>query len=120
MKFLSSFQFVKPIYAQCQPGAAGLDLSECMTLEDGSKVSDTYDSFGTVINLIVDNLMVVAGLLLFVFVIAAGFNFLSGDKKGKEKSADIAKGALIGFIVMFAAYWIVQIVSRLTGADIRL
>lgn len=120
MKFFPSFKLIPPVFAACDPGAEGLDLSECLTLADDSKVSDKYDSLGTVVNLLVDNLMVIAGLLLFVFVIAAGFSFLSSDKKGKEQASDIAKGAVIGFIVMFSAYWIVQIISKLTGADIRL
>ncbi len=120
MKFLSFFKFAKPVFAACEPGKEGLNLSECLTLSDNSKVSDKYDSLGTVVNLLVDNLMVIAGLLLFVFVIAAGFSFLSSDKKGKDQARDIAQGAVIGFIVMFAAYWIVQIIAKLTGADIRL
>lgn len=118
MKFSS---FLTPqVYAQCVPGQDGLNLQDCLTLRDGSKVSQKYSSFSVLINLLVNNLMVIAGLMLFVFVISAGFSFIMGDSKGKEKASTVAKGALTGFVIMFSAYWLVQIIKQLTGADIRL
>lgn len=121
MQFPKLPKLVKPIYAQCVPGKDGLSLEECLRLKDGSKVSDTYTDFGTVVNLIVDNLMVLAGVFLFIAVIASGFGFLaSGKSKGKDQSMTVAKNAIVGFLIMFSAYWIVQIIEKITGADIRL
>lgn len=109
---------VKKAFAACDPSVAGINLGDCVELSDGRTVSEAYDTPATLVNLIVSNLFVVAGILIFLFLIAAGFKFITGDSKGKEESKSIFTGAIAGFAVMFAAYWIVQIVQQVTGADI--
>ncbi len=89
-----------------------------MTLKDGSTVEETYSTPGVIVNLIVSNLFVVAGIIIMFMIVGAGLSFLQNSDKGKEDAKNLATGAVIGFLVMFAAYWIVQIVKYVTGADI--
>ncbi len=93
-----------------------VELHQYLRLKDNVGVGDEFDSYGTIVNLLVKNLFVVAGLLIFFLIIGAGLSFLKDTEKGKNDAKGLATGALIGFIIMFSAYWIVQIVEHLTGA----
>ncbi|MDH5533398.1 MAG: hypothetical protein OEX81_03160 [Candidatus Pacebacteria bacterium] len=115
-----SFNLIPKVYAACED-ANGLDLGCKFTLGiSGDPVKDIYQTPADLVNLIVSNLMVLGGIILFFMVILAGFKFLQDTTKGKEEAMKIMKSALIGFILMFSAYWIVQIVKAITGTNIVL
>ena len=107
-----------PALAQCSPGAGGIALGDCLKLSDDTEVQDKYTSVGFLINLIVRNAMIAASVLLFAIILFAAFRFISGGKKGAEEAKNMIVAAVAGFFIMIAAYWIVQIVKVLTGADI--
>lgn len=107
-----------PALAECDPGAGGIALGDCLKLSDDTEVQDKYTSVGFLINLIVRNAMIAASVLLFAIILFAAFRFISGGKKGAEEAKNMIVAALAGFFIMIAAYWIVQIVKVLTGADI--
>lgn len=88
-----------------------IDLKDYLTLKGGDRVSDKYAQPTDLVNLIVSNLFIIAGLIIFVLIIGAGLSFLKDSGKGKEEAKNLATGAVIGFIVMFGAYWIIQIVE---------
>ena len=112
------WQIVPKAYA-CNPGQEGVvDLSDCLRLSDSRPVSEVYTDPAFLVNLIVSNLFVLAGIVLFVMIIIAGFKFIQGGAKGLEEARKIMGQALVGFIIMFSAYWIVQIVALITGANI--
>jgi hypothetical protein len=100
------------------PLAHAANLSDYLRLGGGTSVKDRYDSPDKLVNLIISNLFMVAGIVIFFLIIGAGYGFLQNSSKGKEEAKNLATGAIIGFIVMFAAYWIVQIIAAITGADI--
>lgn len=113
-----SSRFVPQVYAACNTGAANLNLADCLQLNDsGETVSDVFAKPTDLINIIVNNLFVFAGVIFFLMIIFAGFRFI-GDAKGKEDAQKIVQTALIGFIIMFSAYWVVQIIKFVTGANI--
>lgn len=107
-----------PTLAQCDPGAGGIALGDCLKLSDDTEVQDKYTSVGFLINLIVRNAMIAASVLIFAIILFAAFRFISGGKKGAEEAKNMIVAAVAGFFIMIAAYWIVQIVKVLTGADI--
>lgn len=114
------FGLIPTAYAQnpCTPGSGGVDLGDCLQLSDSTRVSDVYDTPAFLVNLIISNLFIVAGIILLFLAIFAGFRFITGGQKGAEDAKNIITTALIGFVIMFAAYWIVQIVALLTGIQI--
>lgn len=96
----------------------GLDEQLRLTkLADNPTVGETYGDFSVVVNLIVSNLFVVAGIIIFFLIIGAGFSYLKDTEKGKDDAKNLATGAVIGFLVMFSAYWIVQLFKLVTGID---
>ena len=108
----------KDFSTECDPGSGGITLGSCLKLSNDSKVQDVYTTPSFLVNLIVDNLFVAAGIVIFVMVLLAGFFFITGGKKGLEQARQILLAVLVGFGIMFAAYWIVQIIKTVTGADI--
>ncbi|MEA2057010.1 MAG: hypothetical protein U9O78_04905 [Patescibacteria group bacterium] len=98
----------------------GVNLGEQLKLRNGEAVQDVYNTPGKIVNLLVSNLFLIAGIVIFVLIIGAGFSYFQDTSKGKDEARNLATGAVLGFIIMFAAYWIVQIVAAITGADIPL
>ena len=77
---------------------------------------------GGLVSTIVNFALIAAGLIfLFLFVIG-GISIMSGS--GSDNPERAAKGkqaittALIGFVVVFAAYWIVKLIETITGIKI--
>lgn len=103
---------------ECQTGSANLNLADCYALNANQTVSEVYTSPAVLVNLIVRNIFVVAGILLFFLFMYAGFLFITGNVKGKDKAKEVLEAALIGFFVMFAAFWILQIIKVVTGTNI--
>ena len=121
------FGLIPIVYAQlgsllaispCGAGSGTVDLGDCLKLSDSTRVSTVYHSPAVLADLLTGNLFVVAGVIFFLFLIVAGFKFITGGQKGAEDAKNILTTALVGFVVMFAAYWIIQIVVLLTGVTI--
>lgn len=72
---------------------------------------------GTIISALLPYLFPLAGIVLLLFLLFAGFQYLTsgGDPKKVEQAKERLTSALIGFIIVFAAYWIVQIVGTVLG-----
>lgn len=102
----------------CAPGSGFISLGDCLKLSDDTKISDTYTNPAFLVNLVVRNLFVVAGVILFFMILLAGFKFITGGKKGLDEAKQIMTAALVGFLLMFSAYWIVQIVKIVTKTNL--
>lgn len=81
--------------------------------------------FGTLasfLNVIVPNLLLLAGVILFILLVVGGLMVIVGAGKGEGEQ--VGRGqkavtyALIGFIIIFASWWIIRIIERLTGVSI--
>jgi len=92
-----------------------VSLDDKIVLRDGTPIKDVFNSTDDMINLIVRVLFIGAGLVLFFMIIVAGFSLIKGDSKDKDQAKTQITGALIGFTIMFAAYWIMQIIQLVTG-----
>ncbi len=95
-----------------------LNLGDCYTLNGTQSVKDVYKNPAILVNLLTHNIFVIAGFILFVLIIYVGYLFISGGTKGQEQAKTVLETAVAGFLLMFAAYWILQIISLVTGANI--
>lgn len=61
----------------------------------------------------------ISGIILLFILIGGGIAIIQGagsnDPQAIDKGKKAATGALIGFIVVFSAYWIVKLIEQLTG-----
>ena len=78
---------------------------------------------GLVSNLL-PKIVLVGGIVFFILVVIAGIGILatagSGDAQGMENRKTFLTYAIIGFIIMFGAYWIVQIINFITNGAVNL
>lgn len=58
-----------------------------------------------------------AGILLLFYLVLGGFSLMTsgGDPKAMQSAKAKITSALVGFVIVFAAYWIVQIVGIILG-----
>jgi hypothetical protein len=80
----------------------------------------TYQTAGNLVSLIVQLSFIVAGILILFLFIFAGFSMIlgagSGDAQKAAKGRQAATAAVLGFIIVFVAYWIVKLIESITGA----
>jgi uncharacterized membrane protein len=81
-----------------------------------------FPTVGSLVNVILPNVYMIAGVLLFILLIFGGLGVIMGaggsDPKKAEQGKQAVTMALIGFLIIFVSYWIVQIVGQVTGIDI--
>ncbi len=88
-------------------------------------ISPTFSQFGTfreLVNVIILNAFVLAGLISFVLLVLGGFGVImgagEGDTKKLEQGRQTIVGAVVGLIVVVVSYWMVQLIGKLTGLDL--
>ncbi len=71
------------------------------------------NSLGSIVTSFLPYLLTIAGLILFGMLVAGGFTMLAGaaDKESQEKGKQQITSAVIGFVIIFLAYWIAQILQ---------
>jgi hypothetical protein len=74
-------------------------------------------SIGQIITDLLPYIFPIAGLILLVYLIYGGFEVMTsaGDPKKLAVGKDKITKAIFGFLIIFAAFWIVQIVARMLG-----
>lgn len=74
---------------------------------------------GDIVSLILNASFAVSGLLILLLLIYAGFSIIMGagrsDPEQAAKGKNAATSALIGFIIVFSAYWIIRIIEIVFG-----
>ena len=73
-----------------------------------------------IINAFISIFFIIAGLVLFGMLIGGGFTiFLStGNPEKIKQGTAMITNALVGFLIMFAAYWIIQLVEFSLGVKL--
>lgn len=91
------------------------------TFNQNGFLSKTTD-VGQLVSLIVSNGIVIAGVILMFLLVAGGIGMIAGaGSNNPEQMASSRKAitaAVIGFVIVFAAYWIVQLIQAITGVKI--
>ncbi len=75
------------------------------------------NAIGAIVSRFLLYLFPFAGLLLFIYLIIGGFSYLTsgGDPKAMEQAKGKITNAIVGFIIIFVAYWLVQILEFMFG-----
>lgn len=79
-----------------------------------------FSSPGGIISRVLRFAFPIAGLILFVMLVWAGFEILSQASTGKsiQQGSQRATAAIIGFVLLFASYFIMQVVEIIFGITI--
>lgn len=73
-----------------------------------------------ILNALIPYLFVVAGLALLGFLVGGGFIIFvsAGNPEKIKQGTGMITSALIGFLIMFAAYWIIELLQLTLGITI--
>ncbi len=76
-------------------------------------------SIGEIVGQSLPYVFAFAGIGLLLMIITSGFTIMmaAGDTKKMEMGRSRLTNAIIGFILVFAAFWIVQILGTILGWD---
>lgn len=81
-----------------------------------------FPTIASLINVLLPNLLLLAGLILFILMLGAGFKLIqgagSGDAQATEQGKKALTYAIVGFVLIFASFFIIQLVEVLTGLKI--
>ena len=85
----------------------------------GGAVDVNNATIGELVGALLPYIFAGAGLLLLLFLVFGGLSLMlsRGDPKAVQSAKDKITSALVGFIIVFASYWIVQIVGRILGIE---
>lgn len=79
----------------------------------------SLEGVGTLTTNIVRALFSLAGIILIVLFLAGGIGMIAGAGNNNPEKAAKGKQAItsaaIGFVIVFSAYWIVQLIEIFTG-----
>ncbi len=88
----------------------------------GSPFVEGGKTIGDLVSVGLSIAFVIAGIVLLVSFITAGVGLISGAGQDNPEKAAKSKQALtstvIGFVVVFTAYWIVKLISQVTGIEL--
>lgn len=72
-----------------------------------------FTNLSSIITIALPLVFGIAGLFLFLYLLWGGFDYLTsmGDPKKAEAGKNKITNAIIGFVIIFASYWIVQLVD---------
>lgn len=102
-------------------------LAQSLTLPGGSTIEGPLKmpgaaanpTIGGILSTAVPLILAFAGLGLLLMLLSAGYTFLTsaGDAKKMEQGKSQLTNAIVGFFIVFAAYWIVQLVGTIFGLE---
>lgn len=102
--------------------ALAFDIGTTFELKNGTPISNVFPTFGSLFQTILFNVYTIAGIIFLFLLILGGASVIIGA--GSKDSGKVAQGqkaissAVIGFLVIFASYFIIQLIEVLTGAKI--
>ncbi len=81
-----------------------------------------FKNLGQLVSSLLNNIFYLAGFLLIILFLAAGYSFMMAAGKGESNSFEKGKktltAALLGFAIIIASYFLVQLIELITGVNI--
>ncbi len=110
LKNLASYLMVAPVFAQ-----------EPISILPGGQFANLGNiTIPGIVSAGVRMILVVAALISFVFLIIGGIRWITsgGDKEGTAKAQSTITAALIGLVIVFAAWAIIKLIETFFGIEI--
>ena len=97
-----------------------LELQDAYLLDGQTPVADRFGSPAQIINVLMPNIFAIASLFVFLIIVGAGFKRVMNpdNKKSTEEGKKALTYGIGGFLLLFASYWIVQLIQYVTGTTI--
>jgi hypothetical protein len=94
--------------------------AQTLKLPDGTAINGPVPwatNVGAIINRFIPYVFAAASFGLLLMIISGGYSILTsaGNPKGMEMGKQRITQGMIGFVIVFTAYWLVQIAGRIFG-----
>lgn len=100
---------------------ADVDIRSVFLGNSSTNLSDV-GGISLYVSAIVAGAISVSGIILLFLLIGGGISIISGagknDPQSVQKGKQAVTSALIGFVVVFTAYWIVKLIETITGLSL--
>lgn len=77
---------------------------------------------GGLVSTIVSAALTLSGIIVLILFVLGGIGIIAGagsnNPESMQKGKQTISAAAIGFVIVFAAYWIVQLIEFITGIQI--
>ena len=85
----------------------------------GSTAFSGTITLGSILSRSIPFIFLFAGIGVLLMLLAGGFTFLTsaGDAKKMEKGQQQITNAILGFVIIFVAFWLVQALGYIFGFD---
>jgi uncharacterized membrane protein len=92
-------------------------LSEVLNNSKTNPIGNKYSNIGEIINAILPYIFVVAGLILLFMLIMGGITLMTSAGNPDKTKAGYGRitHALIGFLIIFIAYFVAQLAEVMLG-----
>jgi hypothetical protein len=101
-------------------------LAQTLKLPGGNTVTGTINetlfeggtlTVGSILTRALTVIFLIAGVALLAMILMGGFTFLTsaGDPKKMEQGRNQLTYAIVGFVIIFASFWLVQIFGTMFG-----
>ncbi len=79
-----------------------------------------WQNIGDIVSRLLIYIFPLAGIATFVYLLIGGFGYLTaaGNEEAAKKAQGQITNALIGFLIIFLSYWIVQILEIILGVEL--
>lgn len=82
-----------------------------------------FATLGDLVTAFLPLALLLGGIIFFGLVVYAGFSMItgagSGDAQAQEKWKQILTKGIIGLIIIFGAFWVLQIINFITGGALK-
>lgn len=74
-------------------------------------------TLGDIVNALIPSLFIIAGLVLLLYLIWGGYTYMlsRGDEKATALGKERITNAIVGFVIIFVAFWLVRLVGLVLG-----
>jgi hypothetical protein len=99
--------------------ATGFNLGDKLLFQ-GSSANSEYSGAGSLINNVLPNIYIAGGVIIFFMILMGGFTIIAnaGNADKIKDGTKTITSAIIGLLVLFGSYWIIQIIQVVTGVSI--
>ncbi|MCX6817063.1 MAG: hypothetical protein NTZ93_04300 [Candidatus Beckwithbacteria bacterium] len=99
------------------------DIKDQLFVQPSTPIGTTIYQTGNVfdiLSVIIKNIYVITGIILFFFIIIGGVGMIlsAGDTEKQKQGSKTVTSAVLGYFIMFAAYWLIKIIEIIFGVKI--
>lgn len=98
---------------------AQIDSGSLQQLESSIGLEFAGGTLGDIVGKFLQYVFPIAGLILLIYLLIGGYKlmFSAGNPKAVQAAKGIITNAFIGFIIVFLAFWIVQLIGIILGIE---